>query len=112
MKNIKQFCFSIQNLCTFAPFLNIFYMKIARTLLFLGTYLFIFNFTTFASPVDRATAQQIATNFWTSVAPGLSARWADITPNTDFHEFYLFKNTEGKGFVIIAADNCVQPVLG
>lgn len=87
-------------------------MKIARTLLFLGTYLFIFNFTTFASPVDRATAQQIATNFWTSVAPGLSARWADITPDTDFHEFYLFKNTEGKGFVIIAADNCVQPVLG
>ena len=62
------------------------------------------NFLTLqAKPVDKATAAQMA-------ARVLNKAVADATP-TQFTECYLFTGADGKGFVLMAADDCVRPVL-
>ena len=80
------------------------------------TILFLFlvcMITGFSNPVNRQTAQTVATNFWNVVTgQNGSSRWIDITEETPFQEFYLFTRDDGKGFVIVAADDCVQPILG
>lgn len=67
----------------------------------------------FSNPVDRQTAQLVATNFWNAITgqnrPG---RWTDVTEKTPFQEFYLFTRQDGDGFVLVAADDRVQPILG
>ena len=67
----------------------------------------------FSNPVGRQTAQLVATNFWYAVTGQNSPeRWMDVTEETPFHEFYLFTRQNGNGFVLVAADDRVQPILG
>ena len=40
------------------------------------------------------------------------ARFVNVAPQCGYSEFFIFNNEEGKGFVIIAADDCVTPILG
>ena len=57
-----------------------------------------------ANPVDKSTVASIA-------AKVLNKAVVDATPQ-HFTECYLFVGADGKGFVLIAADDCVRPVLG
>ena len=81
-----------------------------KSLLFL--LLALFSIAAMAKPVDPYTAQRVATNFWNAhrdngVASITSMQMVDIP----FDGFYLFTAGE-KGFVFVAADDCVQPILG
>lgn len=66
-----------------------------------------------AAEVTPQTAEQVARNFWnlhhdkdvaalTTPMQRLDVRW---------DAFYIFAPSSGKGFVIVAADDCVRPVL-
>lgn len=78
----------------------------------------------FGNPVDENTAKQLAQNFWTennimSVKGDKifkkkmgDARFVNVAPQCGYSEFYIFNNEDGKGFVIIAADDRVTPILG
>lgn len=57
-----------------------------------------------ANPVDISTAASIAAKI-------LNRAVVDVTPQR-FTECYLFAGADGKGFVLMAADDCVRPVLG
>lgn len=80
--------------------------------------LFSILFTLFAlvsmgNPVDPATARQVASHFWTAVTGSTDGgRWTDVTAQTDYLEFYIFTHNPEPGFVIVAADDRVQPILG
>lgn len=77
----------------------------------------------FANPVDETTAKQFAQNFWKSNnIIGVKgdkvfkkrmddARFVNIAQQCGYSEFFIFNNENGKGFVIIAADDCVTPIL-
>jgi hypothetical protein len=64
------------------------------------------------NPVDQTIACQVAGNFFAAIKGGSAPVWEDITPQTGFQEFYVFANKDGEGFVIVSADDCVQPILG
>ena len=65
-----------------------------------------------AKPVEPPTASQVASHWLKAVTGKTYDNLTDITANTPFHEFYVFTlNSEG-GFILIAADDCVLPVLG
>ena len=67
----------------------------------------------FGNSVDLQTARQVATNFWNVVTGQHDiGKWTNVTDETSFQELYLFARQDGKGFVIVAADDCVQPILG
>lgn len=67
----------------------------------------------YGNPVDVTTAKQIAEHFWSANAgKNLPVNMLNVTSQTDFHEFYIFRNTAGKGFVMVSADDCVWPILG
>ena len=80
--------------------------------------------TLLGNPVDENTAKQLAQNFWkenniTDVRGEEvfkiimdDARFVNVATRCGYSEFYIFNNEDGKGFVIIAADDCVTPVLG
>ena len=57
-----------------------------------------------AKPVDKAVAARIAANV-------LHKEVVDATPK-QFTECYLFVATDGVGFVLLSADDCVFPLLG
>ena len=57
-----------------------------------------------AKPVGKGTAAQIASKV-------LQKAVSDATPDS-FAECYLFVATDGKGFVLLSADDCVFPLLG
>lgn len=40
------------------------------------------------------------------------ARFVNVASQCGYTEFYIFNNEDGKGFIIIAADDCVMPILG
>lgn len=65
-----------------------------------------------ASPVDLRTAKNVAQNFWTANGGQSNVEWVNLTPQTQFTEFYILSNANGKGFIIVAGDNCVIPILG
>lgn len=56
-----------------------------------------------AKPVERATAQRIASHI-------LQKNLVDATPGS-FTQCYLFTATDGKGFVLVSASDCVRPLL-
>ena len=66
-----------------------------------------------AAPVDAVRAERVARHFWNAhrdrnVAPLVTAmQLADLR----WDGFYLFQPTLGNGFVIVAADDAVRPVL-
>lgn len=78
----------------------------------------------FGHPVDENTAKQLAQNFWKEnnimcvrgdkvfKKKMGDARFVNVAPQCGYTEFYIFNNEDGKGFVIIAADDCVTPILG
>ena len=78
----------------------------------------------FGDPVDENTAKQLAQNLWKeNNIMGVrgnkvfkkkmpDARFVNVAPQCGYSEFYIFNNENGKGFVIIAADDCVTPILG
>lgn len=77
----------------------------------------------FANPVNETTAKQLAQNFWkTNNIIGVKggkvfkkrmddARFVNVAQQCGYSEFFIFNNENGKGFVIIAADDCVTPIL-
>jgi hypothetical protein len=76
------------------------------------------------NPVDEATAKQLANNFWKeNNIMGVKgdkvfkkkmsdARFVNVAPQCGYSEFFIFNNEDSKGFVIIAADDWVIPILG
>lgn len=76
------------------------------------------------NPVDENTAKQLAQNFWKeNNIMGVrgdevfkktveDAQFVNVAPQSGYNEFYIFNNEAGEGFVIIAADDCVIPILG
>ena len=76
------------------------------------------------NPIDETTAKQLAQNFWKeNNIMGVrgdkifkkrmdDAKFANVAPQCGYSEFFIFNNENGKGFVIIAADDCVTPILG
>lgn len=84
-----------------------------RKNLLLGLLITMFSVASFGNPVDLATAKTVAANFWSAVAGGTgSARWTDVTAETGFQEFYILTCNGDEGFVIVAADDRVRPILG
>ena len=75
-------------------------------------------------PIDETTAKQLAQCFWKeNNIMGVKgdkvfkkkmddARFVNVAPQCGYTEFYIFNNEDGVGFVIIAADDCVTPILG
>ena len=67
----------------------------------------------YGNPVDPSAARQVANHFWATVTgedePG---KWTDISAEAGFQEFYIFTQDAADGFVLVAADNRVQPILG
>lgn len=76
------------------------------------------------NPIDETTAKQLAQNFWKeNNIIGVrgdkvfkkrmdDAKFVNVAPQCGYSEFFIFNNENGKGFVIIAADDCVTPILG
>ena len=67
----------------------------------------------YAAPVSPYTAMQVAGNFY-AVNAGKSGpvSLTDVTSQSGFQEIYIFVHPMGKGYVIVAADDCVQPIIG
>jgi len=71
------------------------------------------SFACLGNPVDPTTARQVAAHFWSAVTGNSEeGRWTDLTSQTEFQEFYIFTHNADEGFVIVAADDRVQPILG
>lgn len=82
------------------------------------------GFTLIGGPIDETTAKQLAQNFWKenntmAVRNGKvfkkqtdEARFVNVAAQHGYSEFFIFNNTAGKGYVIMAADDCVTPILG
>ena len=90
------------------------------------TLLFLFIFFSGALLADNVTAEQaraLAIDFFkasiqtrSTVSPQLQMVWDGEDVNTrntgNLPAFYVFNSTDRKGFVIIAGDDAVMPVLG
>jgi hypothetical protein len=67
----------------------------------------------YAAPVSPSVALQVASNFYAvNAGKSGSVSLTDVTSQSGFQEFYIFVHPQGKGFVIVAADDCVQPIIG
>ena len=66
-----------------------------------------------AKPVDLVTAQRVASNFWNLHRDNGVAVVTNPMTRVDipFDGLSLFTNGD-HGFVFVAADDCVQPILG
>lgn len=66
-----------------------------------------------ALPVDETTAHRVAVNFWNTYRPLQVSSVASlkVMPFDELQHMYVFGNNDD-GFVIVAADDCVRPVLG
>lgn len=63
----------------------------------------------FAERVDEKTAQKVAETFLKNGGAKATCL-KDLTEKAGFRNLYVF--SADKGFVVMAADNCVQPILG
>ena len=68
-------------------------------------------FSATAAPVDAQKAMRAAQNYM-ALNGGEGISLVDITATTPFNEFYIFEGTDGRGFVLVAGDDCVLPILG
>ncbi len=64
---------------------------------------------TFAERVSLETAQKVATTFLNNNG-AKTAQLTDLSKETGFKNLYIF--TGNPGFIVMAADDCVQPILG
>lgn len=79
---------------------------------FLCVLVFLISICLYGNPVSPTNALRVAENFLISNSgKGQGFSLADVTDQTDFQEFYIFSNTSGTGFVLVSADDCVQPIL-
>lgn len=82
-----------------------------KTVLFI-TAVFILATSAIANPVSTTLASRVAANFWAAHRP--AGMPASVTPKplafADLDQLHIF-DMEGKGFVIVAADDRVQPIL-
>lgn len=88
------------------------------------TLLLVASLSLLSNPIDEATAKQLAENFWKEnhimgVRNGIvfmdktsEAQFVNVAPQHGYSDFFIFNNTSGPGYVIIAADDCVVPILG
>ena len=88
------------------------------------TLLLFASLSLLSNPIDEATAKQLAENFWKEnhimgVRNGIvfmdktsEAQFVNVAPQHGYSDFFIFNNTSGPGYVIIAADDCVVPILG
>ena len=67
------------------------------------------SLSVFAHPVDVKTAQKVATTFLNNNG-AKSTQLTDLSKAAGFANLYIF--TAEQGFVVMAADDCVQPILG
>ena len=88
------------------------------------TLIIALSLSVLGNPVDENTAKQLAQNFWKeNNIMGVrgdkvfkkkmdDARFVNVAPQCGYSEFYIFNNEDGKGFVIIASDDRITPILG
>ena len=71
------------------------------------------SFAAFSNPVSPNKALRLARNFWNTQAsiPADKLVWTNLSPQAGFRNLYLFA-ADTQGFVIVAADDCVPPILG
>ena len=63
----------------------------------------------FAERVPLETARRVASTFLSNNGAKVS-QLTDLSLSAGFHNLYIFD--AGQGFVVMAADDCVQPILG
>ena len=85
-------------------------MKKALSLLLVAAVLTVCTFVS-AAPVDKTKAKAAAISFLKSKGAE-NLQLVDITGTTPYTAFYIFAGSDGKGFVIVSADDCVLPILG
>ena len=83
-----------------------------------------FSYALIGGPIDETTAKQLAQNFWKenntmAVRDGKvfmrqmdEAQFVNVAAQYGYSELFIFNNTAGKGYVIMAVDDCVTPILG
>ncbi|MBQ3983237.1 MAG: C10 family peptidase [Bacteroidales bacterium] len=64
-----------------------------------------------AKPVNPHKAHLVADHFFKAIGQKQRAL-QDITSRTPYTQFYIFAAPQGEGFVLVAADDCVVPILG
>ena len=64
-----------------------------------------------AVPVSSATARRAATAFLQGQRIAVNSI-SDISDRTPYREFYTFSVNDGQGFILVAGDDCVLPILG
>ena len=62
-----------------------------------------------AKPVGMERARTVGANYLNAISHSISGALKEVT--TPFSGFYVF-NAGEQGFVIVAADDCVRPILG
>ena len=102
MKNSTLFYGKLNNAITRAG------LKIGRGLVF-AMLLLSFTVGTKANPVDEEMARQVATTFLNNNG-ARTAGLTDVSSVVGFSNVYVF--TTENSFVLMAADDCVQPILG
>ena len=69
-----------------------------------------------ASHVDEAKAREIASRFIRSsrlkTNMSFEGKMTEVAKSASYNEFYIFCGSGNQGFVIVSADDCVQPILG
>ena len=80
-----------------------------RTIIF--SLLLALSLVAMARPVSPDAARRVAQAWMKGQGMMNSAALQDVTSQTPFTEFYVFAAPEG-GFILVSADDCVQPVLG
>ena len=84
-------------------------MKLGRILLVLIS---LYAMVASAAPVNPSVARLVAENFWSvNAGKNTAVSLEDVSSQCGFQELYIFTHPMGKGFVIVAADDCVQPII-
>lgn len=66
-----------------------------------------------ARRVDSQSARRVAVNFWNQQKEdSRTADLDDVSSRYGMEEVYIFANVSGAGFVVVAADDIAQPILG
>lgn len=80
-----------------------------RTIVYTIFLLFALN-QAFSKPIDPITAQVVAQNFWNSLHPDRADRVVEIP--CDLSQCYAFTNLKHQGFVLVAKDDLIYPIIG
>ena len=83
--------------------------RILSVLLLLATTLWVGKAS--ADPVDEGTALRVAYNYCKMQGTN-DLKLVNISSAMPYREFYTFVGEDGKGFVLVSANDCVLPILG